>query len=110
MFYYVTLILLPLFQQHYRYYVTCQSQESKGSYKSVRIKEEHYKLHSFNVHSYSFKPDTRSQVHSACFIKQAGIIISTILNLWKTPGIEPVTSDLTSLYKPAALPHELFCH
>ena len=28
------------------------------------------------------------------------------LNLWETPGIEPVTSGLTSVYKPAALPPE----
>ena len=29
-----------------------------------------------------------------------------ILNLWKTPGIEPVTSGLTNVYKPAALQPE----
>ena len=73
---YLTLILLRLFQQHYCYNVTGQSQESEGSYKPARIKEVHSKLHSF----------------------QAGIIIHTILNLWETPGIEPVTSGLTSVY------------
>ena len=31
---------------------------------------------------------------------QAGIIIHAILNLWETPGIEPVTSGLASVYKP----------
>ena len=38
-------------------------------------------------------------------IKQAGIIIHTILNLWETPGIETVTSGLTSVYKPAWFYH-----
>ena len=32
-----------------------------------------------------------------CLIKQAGIIIRTVINLWETPGIEPVTSGLTSV-------------
>ena len=27
------------------------------------------------------------------------MIIHTILNMWETPGIEPVTSDLTSVYQ-----------
>ena len=39
------------------------------------------------------------------------MIIHTILNRWETPGIEPVTYDLTSVYiKSAALPTELFHH
>ena len=32
-------------------------------------------------------------------IKQARIIIHTILNLWKTSGIEPLTSGLKSVYQ-----------
>ena len=40
----------------------------------------------------------RLSVPLGCLIKQAGIIIHTILNLWETPGIEPVTSGLTSVY------------
>ena len=39
--FYLTLILLRLFQLHYCYNVTGQSQESKESYKPVRIKEVH---------------------------------------------------------------------
>ena len=34
-----------------------------------------------------------------CLIKQAGIIIHTILNLCETPGIEPVTYGLTTVYQ-----------
>ena len=34
-----------------------------------------------------------------CLIKQTGIIIHTILNLWETLEIEPVTSGLTSVYR-----------
>ena len=30
---------------------------------------------------------------------QVEIIIHTILNLWETPGIEPVTSGLTNGYQ-----------
>ena len=48
-FYYLTLILLRLFQQHYCYNVTGQSQESEGSCKPARIKEVHSKLHSFQA-------------------------------------------------------------
>ena len=39
--FYLTLILLWLFQQHYCYNVTGQSQQSEGSDKSARIKEVH---------------------------------------------------------------------
>ena len=49
-----------------------------------------------STHSYSFNTDICLFMHSAeCtvrLLKQAGIIIHTILNLWETPGIEPVTS------------------
>ena len=45
----VTLILLQLFQQHYCYNVTGQSQESEGSYKPVCIKKVHSKLHLFQA-------------------------------------------------------------
>ena len=48
-FFYLTLILLRLFQQHYCYNVTGQSQESEGSCKPARIKEVHSKLHSFQA-------------------------------------------------------------
>ena len=47
--FYLTLILLRLFQQHYCYNVTGQSQESEGSCKPARIKEVHSKLHSFQA-------------------------------------------------------------
>ena len=48
-------------------------------------------------------------VHSAeWLIKQAGIIIGTILNLGETLGIEPVTCGSKNVYKPAALPLEPF--
>ena len=80
---YLTLILLRLFQQHYYYNVTGQSQESEGSYKPARIKEVHSKLHSFQAllctvytHSYSFNPDICLHIHSAeCTVRllfQAG--------------------------------------
>ena len=56
------------------------------------------------THSYSFNPQICLHIHSAecplgCLIKQAGIIIHTILNFWETPGIEPVTPVLTSVYQ-----------
>ena len=96
-FFYLTLILLRLFQQHYCYNVTCQSQESEGSCKPARIKEVHSKLHSFQA-SLSTLTAThltliyvctyiRLSVPLGCLIKQAGIIIHTILNMWETPGI-----------------------
>ena len=47
--FYLTLILLWLFQQHYCYNVTGQSQESEWSYKPARIKEVHSKLHSLQA-------------------------------------------------------------
>ena len=46
---YLTLILLRLFQQHYCNNVTGQSQEFTGPYELARIKEVHYKLHSFQA-------------------------------------------------------------
>ena len=108
-FLYLTLILLRLFQQHYCYNVTGQSQESEGYCKPAKIREVHSRLHSFQA-----SPCTLTATHLAliyvctyirlsvplgCVIKQAGIIIHTILNMWETPGIEPVTSDLTSVYQ-----------
>ena len=108
-FYYLTLILLRLFQQHYCYNVTGQSQESEGSCKPARIKEVHSKLHSFQASLCTLTAThltliyvctyIRLSVPLGCLIKQAGIIIHTILNMWETPGIEPVTSDLTSVYQ-----------
>ena len=76
-------ILLRLFQQHYCYNVTGQSQESEGSYKPARITEVHSKLHSFQAslctlytHSYSFNTDIYLHIHSAeCTVRllnQAG--------------------------------------
>ena len=108
-FFYLTLILLRLFQQHYCYNVTGQSQESEGSCKPARIKEVHSKLHSFQASLCTLTAThltliyvctyIRLSVPLGCLIKQAGIIIiHTILNMWETPGIEPVTSDLTSVY------------
>ena len=106
---YLTLILLRLFQQHYCYNVTGQSQESEGSCKPARIKEVHSKLHSFQASLCTLTAThltliyvctyIRLSVPLGCLIKQAGIIIHTILNMWETPGIEPVTSDLTSVYQ-----------
>ena len=107
--FYLTLILLRLFQQHYCYNVTGQSKESEGSYKPVRIKEIHSKLHSYQASLCTFTAThltliyvctyIRLSVPLGCLIKQAGIIIHTILNMWETPGIEPVTSGLTSVYQ-----------
>ena len=109
LFFYLTLILLRLFQQHYCYNVTGQSQESEGSCKPARIKEVHSKLHSFQASLCTLTAThltliyvctyIRLSVPLGCLIKQAGIIIHTILNMWETPGIEPVTSDLTSVYQ-----------
>ena len=48
-FFYLTLILLRLLQQHYCYNVTGQSQEFEGSCKPARIKEVHSKLHSLQA-------------------------------------------------------------
>ena len=108
-FFFLTLILLRLFQQHYCYNVTGQSQESEGSCKPARIKEVHSKLHSFQASLCTLTAThltltyvctyIRLSVPLGCLIKQAGIIIHTILNMWETPGIEPVTSDLTSVYQ-----------
>ena len=107
--FYLTLILLRLFQQHYCYNVTGQSQESEGSCKPARIKEVNSKLHSFQASLCTLTAThltliyvctyIRLSVPLGCLIKQAGIIIHTILNMWETPGIEPVTSDLTSVYQ-----------
>ena len=106
---YLTLILLRLFQQHYCYNVTGQSQESEGSCKPARIKEVHSNLHSFQASLCTLTAThltliyvctyIRLSVPLGCLIKQAGIIIHTILNMWETPGIEPATSDLTSVYQ-----------
>ena len=100
----LTLILLRLFQQHYCYIVTGQSQESEGSYKEV-----HSKLHSFLASLCTLTATRltliyvctyiRLSVLLGCLIKQAGIIINTIINLWEASGIEPVTSGLTSVYQ-----------
>ena len=62
-----------------------------------------WSIHVF-THSYAFSPHIRLHVHSAeCTVrllnKQTRIIIHTILNLWETLGIEPLTSGLTSLYQ-----------
>ena len=71
-----------LFQQHYCYNVTGQSQESEGSCKPARIKEVHSKLHSFQASLctltaiYSFNTDICLHIHSAeCTVRllnQAG--------------------------------------
>ena len=96
LFFYLTLILLRLFQQHYCYNVTGQSQESEGSCKPARIKEVHSKLHSFQASLCTLTAThltliyvctyIRLSVPLGCLIKQAGIIIHTILNMWETPG------------------------
>ena len=107
-YYYISIV-----QQHYRYNVTVQSQQSEGSYK-LRLRKcitNYIRLRprcvqcTLYTDSSSFNPDIHLHVHSAeCLIKHAGIIIHTILNFWETPGIKPVTSGLTAVYKPAALP------
>ena len=96
-FFYLTLISLRFFQQHYCHNVTGQSQESKGSCKPARIKEVHSKLHSFQASLCTLTAThltliyvctyIRLSVPLGCLIKQAGIIIHTILNMWETPGI-----------------------
>ena len=112
-YFYLTLILLRLFQQHYCFNVTDQSQESEGSCKPARIKEVHSKLHLLQASLCKFTAThltliyvctcIRLNVPLGCLIKQAGIIIHTILNMWETPGIEPVTSGLTSVYQISSL-------
>ena len=94
----LTLILLRLFQQHYCYNVTGQSQESEGSCKPARIKEVHSKLHSFQASLCTLTAThltliyvctyIRLSVPLGCLIKQAGIIIHAILNMCETPGIK----------------------
>ena len=83
--------------------------ESEGSCKPARIKEVHSKLNLFQASLCTLTAThlkliyvctyIRLSVPLGCLIKQAGIIIHTILNMWETPGIEPVTSDLTSVYQ-----------
>ena len=95
--------------------VTCQSQESEGSCKPARIKEIHFKLHSFQASLCTLTAThltliyvctyIRLSVPLGCLIKQAGIIIPTILNMWETPGIKPVTTCLTSVYQISPLYH-----
>ena len=46
----------------------------------------------------------------ACTNKQAGINIHTIPNMRGTPGIEPVTTCLASVYQASTLPLEPFRH
>ena len=89
--------------------VTGQSQQSEGSDKSARIKEVHpnyIRSRLRCVHSqlliqpwYTFAHIFGWVFPLGCLIKQAGIIIHTILNMWGTPGIEPVTTGLTSVYQ-----------
>ena len=77
--------------------------------RPARIKEVHSKLHSFQASLYTLTAThltliyvctyIRLSVPLGCLIKQAVIIIHTILNLWETPGIVPVTSGLTSVYQ-----------
>ena len=88
----------------YCYNVTGRSQESEGSYKPARIKEVHSKLHSFQASLYTLTATHLTLIYVCTYIrlsvplgrliKQAGIIIHTILNLWETLEIEPVTSGL----------------
>ena len=99
---YLTLILLRLFHD-----VTSQSQESEGSCKPARIEEVHSKLHSFQASLCTLTAThltltyvciyIRLSVPLGCLIKQAGIIIHTILNMWEN-------------IKSAPLPTELFHH
>ena len=101
--------VVPTALLSYCYNVTGQSQESEGSCKPARIKEVYSKLHSFQASLCTLTAThltliyvctyIRLSVPLGCLIKQAGINIHTILNMWETPGIEPVTSDLTSVYQ-----------
>ena len=73
------------------------------------LKDVHSKLHSFQASLCTLTAThltliyvctyIRLSVPLGCLIKQAGIIIHTILNMWETPGIESVTSGLTSVYQ-----------
>ena len=75
-----------MFQQHYRCYVTGQSQEYEGSYKPARIKEVHFKLNSFlDLLRALIATDLtliyvctniyfRLRVPLGCLIKQTGIL------------------------------------
>ena len=75
----------------------CQSQEPKGSDKPVRIKEVHSKLHSFQASLCTLTATHLTTMYVCTYIwqsvplgfliKQAGMIIHTILNLLETPGI-----------------------
>ena len=112
--FYLTLSLLRLFQQHYCYNVTGQSQESDGPYKPARIKEVQYKLHSFQASlctytdSYSLNPDKCLHLHSAqCTVRllnQAGTD-----NCPYNPKFVGNTVKLVYI-KPAARPPEPFRH
>ena len=99
----LTFILLPSA-------LMSQSLEPEGSDKSAGTKEVHSILHSFQASLCTLTAThlTRNiclHIHSnfgRCtvrFVNQAGITISTILNWWETPGKDPVTSGLTSVYQ-----------
>ena len=60
------------------------------------------------AHSYSFNPDLVFHVHaSECTVR---LLNRAGKNLCETPGFEHVTSGLTGVCKPVALPPEQFNH
>ena len=75
----------------------------------AKIMEVHSKLHSFQASLCTLTATHLTLIYVCtfiqlseplgCLIKQAGIIIHAILNMWETLGIEPVTSGLTSVYQ-----------
>ena len=96
-------MFLRLAQQHYCYNVTGQSQESEGSCKPARIKEVHSKLRSFQASLCTLTAThltliyvctyIRLSVPLGCLIKQTGIVIHTILNMWETSGLDKCISN-----------------
>ena len=76
---------------------TIVSQESEGSDKDS-------KLHSFQASLCTLAATQFTLIYIctlirlSCSIKQAGIIILTILSLWEAPETEPLSSVLTIVY------------
>ena len=79
----------------------CQSQEHEGSDKPGRIKEAHLKLHSFQASLCTLAATHLTLIYVClikqllgCLIKQTGIIIRTILNLYFVGNTGNRTRDL----------------
>ena len=92
------------------YNITGQTQESEGFYKPVRIKEVHSKLNLIQA-SLCTLTATQPLIYVCKYNRLCvplGCLINgcAIRNSRETPGIEPLTSGVTSVYKPVALPPE----